>query len=139
MPDYREARGAGHGALRSGACQVFAPVDGIIGNHDLQPGEYLSRSGRHAVGGDRSGLDRSQFQGDRLGADAGGPIGDVRVDSYPGERWKARVASISPSSGAEFSVLPPQNATGNWVKVVQRIPVKLELTEVATSRCCAPA
>jgi membrane fusion protein (multidrug efflux system) len=53
----------------------------------------------------------------------------VRVDSYPGVTWNARVASISPTSGSEFSVLPAQNATGNWVKVVQRIPVKLELTD----------
>ena len=42
-------------------------------------------------------------------------------------KWNAHVASIAPASGAEFSVLPPQNATGNWVKIVQRIPVRLEL------------
>jgi membrane fusion protein (multidrug efflux system) len=52
----------------------------------------------------------------------------VSVDSYPGEHWQARVASISPASGSEFSVLPAQNASGNWVKVVQRIAVRLELT-----------
>ena len=59
-----------------------------------------------------------------------GQAATVRVDSYPGKQWQARIASISPASGSEFSVIPAQNATGNWVKVVQRIPVKLELLNV---------
>jgi membrane fusion protein, multidrug efflux system len=57
-------------------------------------------------------------------------VGDeatVSVDAYPEHDWKAKVASLSPATGAQFSVLPPQNATGNWVKVVQRVPVKLAL------------
>ena len=49
----------------------------------------------------------------------------VRVDAYPDRAWRAVVASISPATGAEFALLPPQNASGNWVKVVQRIPVRL--------------
>jgi len=53
------------------------------------------------------------------------------VDAYPGASWKARVVAIAPATGAEFAVLPPQNATGNWVKVVQRIPVRIEVEEKA--------
>ena len=53
----------------------------------------------------------------------------LTVDTYPGVKWKAHVASISPASGGEFSVLPAQNATGNWVKIVQRIPVRLEIDD----------
>jgi membrane fusion protein (multidrug efflux system) len=49
------------------------------------------------------------------------------VDSYPGRQWRALVSSLSPGTGSEFSILPPQNATGNWVKVVQRVPVRLVL------------
>ncbi len=49
------------------------------------------------------------------------------VDAYPRRKWQAEVASISPASSAMFSVLPAQNATGNWVKVVQRIPVRLRI------------
>ncbi len=49
----------------------------------------------------------------------------VRVDTYPNRRWQGSVESISQATGAEFSVIPPQNATGNWVKVVQRIPVRI--------------
>jgi membrane fusion protein (multidrug efflux system) len=49
----------------------------------------------------------------------------VDVDTYPGRSWDCRVASIAPNSGSEFSVLPAQNTSGNWVKVVQRIPVRI--------------
>ena len=51
------------------------------------------------------------------------------LDSLPNVKWRASVASIAPVTGAEFSILPPQNATGNWVKVVQRVPVRLELID----------
>lgn len=53
----------------------------------------------------------------------------VRVDSYPDQRWHGTVQSISQATGAEFSVIPPQNATGNWVKVVQRIPVRVAIAD----------
>jgi membrane fusion protein (multidrug efflux system) len=53
----------------------------------------------------------------------------IRVDTYPDCTWHGTVTSLSQASGAEFSVLPPQNATGNWVKVVQRIPVRIAIPE----------
>ena len=56
-------------------------------------------------------------------------IGDkvnVTVDTYPGRAWACAVESIAPNSGSEFSVLPAQNTSGNWVKVVQRIPVRIK-------------
>jgi membrane fusion protein (multidrug efflux system) len=49
------------------------------------------------------------------------------VDTFPGRVWRGRVASISQATGAEFSILPPQNASGNWVKVVQWIPVRIAI------------
>jgi membrane fusion protein, multidrug efflux system len=52
---------------------------------------------------------------------------EVTVDTYPGRAWQAVVASIAPNSGSEFSVLPAQNTSGNWVKVVQRIPVRIDI------------
>ena len=51
----------------------------------------------------------------------------IILDIYPDVTWEAEVQSISPATGAEFALLPPQNASGNWVKVVQRLPVKLRL------------
>jgi membrane fusion protein (multidrug efflux system) len=52
---------------------------------------------------------------------------DVRIDTYPGRTFHGRVESLSPASGARFSLLPPDNATGNFTKVVQRIPVRIRL------------
>ena len=52
---------------------------------------------------------------------------EITVDAYPGRTISATVQSISPSTGAELAILPPQNASGNWVKVVQRVPVRLAL------------
>jgi membrane fusion protein (multidrug efflux system) len=56
----------------------------------------------------------------------GDPV-DVTIDSYPGRVWEGEVSSISPTTGADFSVLPAENASGNWVKVTQRVTVKIRL------------
>ena len=56
-----------------------------------------------------------------------GLLATVMLDIYPDVTWQAEVESISPATGAEFALLPPQNASGNWVKVVQRLPVKVRL------------
>ena len=55
----------------------------------------------------------------------------IDIDAYPGYRWKGRVESIAQATGAEFALLPPQNASGNWVKVVQRIPVRIAIDHQA--------
>lgn len=108
--------------------QVRAPVDGVIGKTDLQVGEFLG------VGQPAMPLIATQtlwieanFKETDLTHVEIGQSAQITVDTYPGKQWNARVASISPASGAEFSVLPAQNATGNWVKIVQRIPVRLAL------------
>jgi membrane fusion protein (multidrug efflux system) len=59
---------------------------------------------------------------------AGQPV-EIRVDAYPGQVFKGHVDSFQPGSGAAFSLLPPENATGNYVKVVQRVPVKIVFDE----------
>jgi membrane fusion protein (multidrug efflux system) len=51
----------------------------------------------------------------------------VRIDTYPGRTWRGSVDSLSPATGAEFSVIPPQNATGNWIKVSQRVSVRIRI------------
>ena len=56
----------------------------------------------------------------------GDPV-EITVDTYPGRAWKGEVEAIAPNSGSEFSVLPAQNTSGNWVKVVQRIPVRIKV------------
>ena len=62
---------------------------------------------------------------------------DVYVDAYPGKVFAGRVAGFSPATGARLSLLPPENATGNFVKVVQRLPVRIELDEAPFRRNAA--
>ena len=69
----------------------------------------------------------ANFKEDQLAHMRVGQEAKVEVDSYPGKTFEGRVASVSPGTGSQFSVLPPENATGNWVKVVQRLPVRVEL------------
>lgn len=132
LPDYREALAMRDRALLDlSHVDVVAPIDGIIGNHDLQPGEYLNvgQIAMPLVATDPVWIE-ANFKETDLAKMRVGQTAIVKVDSYPGKKWQARVASISPASGSEFSVIPAQNATGNWVKVVQRIPVKLELLHI---------
>jgi len=104
---------------------VRAPMDGTVGKTTLQPGDFLA-VGQAAMPlvADNLWIDANFKETDLTHVVVGQPA-TVEVDTYPGRTWHARVASISPASGAEFSVLPAQNATGNWVKIVQRIPVRL--------------
>ena len=69
-----------------------------------------------------------------------GQTATITVDTYPGVEWKGTVDSISPASGSSFSLLPAQNTTGNWVKVVQRIPMRVTHRRCPrASRRCASA
>lgn len=110
---------------------VRAPMDGTIGKTALQPGDFLA-IGQAAMPliGTTVWVDANFKETDLAHVRVGQPA-DIEVDAYPGRHWKARVASISPASGSEFSLLPAQNATGNWVKIVQRIPVRLAINDPA--------
>jgi membrane fusion protein (multidrug efflux system) len=108
---------------------VRAPMDGVIGKTTLQPGDFLTM-GQAAMPLIATTLwVDANFKETDLTHVSVGQSATVEVDTYPGRKWRARVASISPASGAEFSVLPAQNATGNWVKIVQRIPVRLSIED----------
>ncbi|MEO8670935.1 MAG: HlyD family secretion protein [Tahibacter sp.] len=110
---------------------VRAPVDGVIGKQDLQVGEFLG-IGQAAMPlvATRQLWVEANFKETDLTHVEVDQVAQVEVDTYPGRKWKAHVASISPASGSEFSLLPAQNATGNWVKIVQRIPVRLVIDPV---------
>ena len=129
LPEYRAATAAvAKARFDLAQASVYAPVDGVIANHDLQAGEYLN-AGQVAmplVASDPVWIE-ANFKETDLNRLRIGQSAQVSIDSYSGVRWNARVDSISPASGSEFSVLPAQNATGNWVKIVQRVPVKLTL------------
>jgi membrane fusion protein (multidrug efflux system) len=108
---------------------IHAPDDGVVDRvEQLQVGDYINAAtpvfGLVATG---DVWVEANFKEDDLTYMRAGQSAEVSIDAYPGRRFKAQVASLSPGTGAQFSLLPPENATGNWVKVVQRVPVRLQL------------
>ena len=114
---------------------VRAPFDGVATQVDaLQPGTYLvaqtaalTNTGAVAlVATDDVWVDANMKETDLTHVKTGDQV-KVWVDSYPGHVWSGTVASIAPAAGSEFSILPAQNSSGNWVKVGQRIPVRVRI------------
>jgi membrane fusion protein, multidrug efflux system len=112
---------------------IRAPDDGVAAKvEQLQVGDYITAATPvFSVISSRDVWVEANFKEDDLTYMRPGQSAEVRIDAYPGRRFKARVASLSPGTGAQFSLLPPENATGNWVKVVQRVPVRLQLDDAA--------
>ena len=113
---------------------VKAPSSGTVVTVPLVTGEQISASEPlFAIVTDKSPWVDANFKETELTHVRVGQHATIELDTYPGVTWRAKVKSISPATGAEFAILPPQNASGNWVKVVQRLPVRLELIERAGS------
>jgi membrane fusion protein (multidrug efflux system) len=131
MSDYRQAQARVDEAQRQlDHAVIYAPYDGIVTQVEtVQPGMYLgaSTAAFGLVSTERVWIEANPKETELTYVKPGDPV-DVSVDTYPGLTWKAEVESIAPNSGSEFSVLPAQNTSGNWVKVVQRIPVRIKVT-----------
>jgi membrane fusion protein (multidrug efflux system) len=115
-------------ALDFARTNVRAPVDGVVVNLRLQQGEQVKAATPlfSLVASSRPWVE-ANFKETELTHVRVGQKARVVLDTYPEVTWEALVESLSPATGAEFAILPPQNASGNWVKVVQRLPVKLRL------------
>lgn len=135
-PLYRQAQAAVDEARRAlDHASVRAPFAGVVTRVDsLQPGDYLvaqtaGLTGAGAIGlvaTDHMWVTAQMKETDLTFVKPGDPV-TITVDTYPGQVWHGTVESISPATGSEFSVLPAENASGNWVKVVQRIPVRIQI------------
>lgn len=106
---------------------IVAPVDGVVGKRSVQVGSNV------AVGQDLMAVVplndvwvTANFKETQLTYMRPGQFVKVKVDTYGGKTWDARVTDLGGATGAKFSLLPPENATGNYVKVVQRIPVRID-------------
>lgn len=109
---------------------IEAPVDGVVSNMKLQAGEYVEEGyAVFSIIENRKVWVEANLKETQLTHILEGQSASIAIDAYPGVEWPATVDAIAPATGAEFSVLPPQNATGNWVKVVQRIPVLLDVEQ----------
>ena len=115
--------------LNLGYTAIAAPIDGAVGDRSVQLGQYvqpgtqlmmivLMRTGIYVVANFKETQIRRMFRGEAA---------DITVDTFPGVHLRGRVDSLAPGSGAQFALLPPENATGNFTKIVQRVPVKIML------------
>ncbi len=106
---------------------IIAPSDGIVGSRSIQEGQYIQKG--QVIG---FMVDKSQgkwvianFMETQITEMYKGQKAEIEVDAFPGESFKGIVESFSPATGSQFSLLPPDNATGNFVKITQRFPVKI--------------
>ncbi|MEN6542068.1 HlyD family secretion protein [Parvibaculum sp.] len=114
-------------ALNLERATVRAPFDGVTGKQpqvgdQIAPGMAVVSLVSH----DNVWIEGNFKETDLTNVHPG-QIAEIDIDTYPGRKWSGHVASISQATGSEFSVLPAQNATGNWVKVVQRVPVRIAI------------
>jgi membrane fusion protein (multidrug efflux system) len=111
--------------------EVRAPVDGVVGNRRARAGAY-AQTGEQllAIVPARGLWVDANFKEDQLARLQPGQRVEVEADVLPGRVFHGRVQDLAPATGAQFSVLPPENATGNFTKIVQRVPVRILLDPV---------
>ncbi|HEX3365055.1 HlyD family secretion protein [Phenylobacterium sp.] len=118
--------------LNLGYTRITAPVDGVLGQRQVRPGQFVG------VGGQVDTLTPlphvwviANYRETQLTHMAVGQKAEVRVDTFPGHVLRGHVLAFAPASGSQFALLPPDNATGNFTKVVQRVAVKIALDDTA--------
>ncbi|SDR90848.1 membrane fusion protein, multidrug efflux system [Halopseudomonas sabulinigri] len=127
-PSYQAAQAELEDALlNQQRTLVRASIAGVVSNLP-KPGQYLSAGSMALalVASDTPWIEANFPETDLTHVQPGQSV-EVRIDIYPDRVWQATVQSLSPATGSEFSVIPAQNATGNWVKIVQRVPVRIQL------------
>jgi membrane fusion protein (multidrug efflux system) len=116
--------------INLGYTRIGAPTDGVIGQRQVKPGQWVG------VGGQVTSLTPlpnvwviANYKETQLTHMAVGEKAEVRVDTFPGHTLRGHVLAFSPGAGSQFALLPPDNATGNFTKVVQRIAVKIVIDD----------
>jgi membrane fusion protein (multidrug efflux system) len=118
--------------LNLGYTEIRAPIDGIVGNRSARAGAYAMVGGQLLAIVPASALwVDANFKESQLARVREGRPVEVTADVLPGVSFRGRVASLAPATGAQFSIIPPENATGNFTKIVQRVPVRIRLEDDA--------
>jgi membrane fusion protein (multidrug efflux system) len=112
-----------------GYTRIAAPEDGIVGERKVRAGQLVSPGTQVVSLVQRQIWVQANYRETQLRNIREGDRAEIRVDAFPGLAWKGKVAQIAPASGSQFALLPPDNATGNFTKVTQRVPVKIVLDE----------
>ncbi|MFM5586119.1 efflux RND transporter periplasmic adaptor subunit [Aeromonas rivipollensis] len=132
QPAYREAAaGLAKARLDLARTTIYAPANGIASQLP-KPGQYslVGMTAMMLVETDTPWVEANFTETELTHVQPGQRV-DISVDTYPDARWHGVVESLSPATGSEFSVIPAQNATGNWVKIAQRVAVRIKLDEGA--------
>ena len=118
-----------------GYTKIFSPGEGTVGERQVRPGQLVSPGTQVIAFVSNIRWVQANYRETQLTNVKVGDPAEIRIDVYPGKVFRGKVVEIAPASGSQFALLPPDNATGNFTKVVQRIPVKIELDDsnLATS------
>jgi membrane fusion protein (multidrug efflux system) len=118
--------------LKLSYCRIFAVSDGKIGKRNIDEGQFIqSGTPLFTVVNNQSQWVVANFKENQVKNIHVGQVVEIKIDGYPKIRVEGKVVSLSEATGAKFSLLPPDNATGNFVKVTQRIPVRIEIIDAA--------
>jgi membrane fusion protein, multidrug efflux system len=121
-----------------GYTKIYAPGDGSVGERQVRAGQLVSPGTQVIAFVERIRWVQANYKETQLtNVRVGDPAG-IRVDQYPGQVFHGKVIEIAPASGSQFALLPPDNATGNFTKVVQRIPVKIALDDANQASILRP-
>jgi membrane fusion protein (multidrug efflux system) len=118
-----------------GYTKISAPGDGSVGERQVRPGQLVSPGTQVISFVSKTKWVQANYRETQLTNVKVGDTAEIRIDEYPGKLFNGKVIEIAPASGSQFTLLPPDNATGNYTKVVQRIPVKIAFddSEIATT------
>jgi len=121
-----------------GYTKIFAPGDGSVGERQVRPGQLVSPGTQVISFVSNIKWVQANYRETQLTNVKVDDPAEIRVDEYPGKVFQGKVVEIAPASGSQFALLPPDNATGNYTKVVQRIPVKIAFDDPAVATMLRP-
>jgi membrane fusion protein, multidrug efflux system len=124
--------------INLGYTRIYSPGDGTVGERQVRPGQLVSPGTQVFTYVDNIKWIQGNYRETQLTNMKVDDPAEIRIDAYPGQVIHGRVIEIAPASGSQFALLPPDNATGNYTKVVQRVPVKIALDDSALASKLRP-
>ncbi len=124
--------------INLGYTRIPAPADGTVGERQVRPGQLVSPGTQVVTFVAETKWVQANYRETQLTNMKVGDPAEIRIDEYPGKVFRGKVLEIAPASGSQFALLPPDNATGNFTKVVQRIPVKIAFDDANLASSLRP-
>jgi membrane fusion protein, multidrug efflux system len=121
-----------------GYTRIAAPENGSVGERQVRVGQLVSPGTQVIAFVNDTKWVQANYRETQLTNMKVGDPAELRIDTYPGKVFSGRVIEIAPASGSQFALLPPDNATGNYTKVVQRIPVKISFDDANAAMALRP-